>query len=64
MAEKLKYKGYRIALMPYSRGWQALIYAPGSNRRRPESPITRDPVGRTSVMEAARLIVDRLLQST
>jgi|SRR5580704_11229232 hypothetical protein len=44
--------------MPYSRGWQALIYAPGSNRYLPESPSTRDPAGRTSLRDTAKLIVD------
>ena len=64
MAEELSYKEYRIVPMPRGWGWQALIYAPGSNRHLPESPSTRDPVGRTSVMDTARLVVDRLLHSS
>jgi len=64
MAEELAYKEYRIVPMPRGWGWQALIYAPGSNRHLPESPSTRDPVGRTSVLDTARLVVDRLLQSS
>ena len=64
MAEELAYKEYRIVPMPRGWGWQALIYAPGSNRHLPESPSTRDPVGRTSVMDTARLVVDRLLHSS
>ncbi len=58
LAEELTYREYRIVLMPYSRGWQALIYAPGSNRYLPESPSTRDPAGRTSLRDTAKLIVD------
>jgi hypothetical protein len=64
MAQELAYKEYRIVPMPRGWGWQALIYAPGSNRHLPESPSTRDPVGRTSVLDTARLVVDRLLQSS
>jgi hypothetical protein len=63
MAEELAYKGYRIVPLPRGRGWQALIYAPGSNRHLSDSPSTRDPVGRTSVVGTAKLIVDRLLRS-
>jgi hypothetical protein len=60
MELELVYKEYRIVPMPRAGGWQALIYAPGSHRHLPESPSTRDPVGRTSVIDAARLVVDRL----
>jgi len=63
MAEELTYRAYRIVPLPYGRGWQALIYAPGSNRYLPESPKTRDPAGRTSVIDTAKLIVDRLLHA-
>ena len=60
MAEELTYRAYRIVPLPYGRGWQDLIYAPGSNRYLPESPRTRDSAGRISLRDAAKLIVDRL----
>jgi hypothetical protein len=64
MAEEQTYRDYRLVVSPEGHGWKVLIYEPGRGRERPEIPVTTDPTGRTTVIDEAKRIVDRLLRPT
>ena len=63
MIEDAEYSGFRLMLMTDRTGWRVFIYGPNSKLLPGEMPSTIHPAGRTAVMDEARQIVDRLLQS-
>jgi hypothetical protein len=58
MGDEIHYKGWRIDLMHGDRGWEALIYRPGSPLHEVTVPHGDD---RHAVIEDAKMLIDKLL---
>ena len=63
MGEVLTYRGYKIDLQPFGRGWRAAIYAPGATLAESSIPYSSEQASRTGVLDEARAIIDRLIGS-
>ena len=61
MSETHDYRGHRIELEPFGSGWRARVYTPGATLAENEIPWSADPASRTSVLDTAKLQVDRIL---
>ena len=57
MGDEIHYKGWRIDVMHYEHGWEALVYRPSSPLHEVTVPKGLD---RRTVIERAKTLVDQL----
>jgi hypothetical protein len=60
-AEAIDYRGYRLLVSPFGKGWRAMIYAPGSPSALRESPATLEKSLKEAIVVEAKKIVDARL---
>jgi hypothetical protein len=63
MAERTKYKGYRLLVGPVGNGWRAMIFPPGSSSALPESPTTLEKSPKEAIVTETKKIVDARLKA-